>query len=142
MNVEYVVSLLGISAFVIKKGTHHSAHPLLDLVNRQRLRCGHHIDATTFAIEFYFTIDQREQRVVFALADAFARMKLVAHLADEDVAGDDFFATVLFYAPILSVGIATVAARALTFFMCHFLVGGWELGIWGLGEGSPLSAAT
>lgn len=83
------------------------------------LRDWHHIDATTFAIEFHFAIDECEQRVVFALANAFAGVELVADLTDEDVASDDFFATILLHATTLSVRIATVTARALTFFMCH-----------------------
>ena len=46
-------------------------------------------------------------------------MELGPHLANQDVAGDHFLATKFLDAPPLRVRIATVAAGALTFFMCH-----------------------
>ena len=77
------------------------------------------IHAAAFAVEFYFAIDQCEERVVFALTDAFPGLELCAELAYEDVAGDNLFAAVSFDAAPLAIGIPTVAAGALTFFMCH-----------------------
>ena len=75
--------------------------------------------AAAIADEDALAVDQCEQRVIFALADAFAGMELGAQLTDDDVAGDNFFAAETFDAAALTVRIATVAAGALTFFMCH-----------------------
>src|SRR6476620_2714205 len=83
------------------------------------VRAWQDVHAAAFAVEFYFTVDECEQRVVFALADAFAGLELRAQLSHEDVAGDDLLAAISFDVASLAVGIATVAARALTFFMCH-----------------------
>jgi hypothetical protein len=46
-------------------------------------------------------------------------VKLGADLPNEDVARADLLATELLHATPLGVGIAAVAAGALTFFMCH-----------------------
>src|SRR5262245_61333341 len=77
------------------------------------------VDAAAFAVELDRAIDQREERVVAALADAFAGVELCTQLTDDDVAGDDLLAAVSLHTAALTVGIATVAAGALTFFMCH-----------------------
>jgi len=94
----------------LKKGTHPTAHPLLDWISWRLSSRRRDIDAATFAVEQHFAIDECEQRVVFALADAFAGVELVADLADEDVASDNFFATVFLYTTALGIGIAAVAA--------------------------------
>src|SRR3954471_7153995 len=80
---------------------------------------GNDVYATAFAVEVDLAVDQCEQRVIFALTDAFSGVELGAQLTDDDVAGDDFFAAETLHAAALTVGIATVAAGALTFFMCH-----------------------
>ena len=59
------------------------------------------------------------ERKIVPLADAAARMETIAHLADQDVAGDDALAAESLDAPSLRLRIAAVAAGALTFFMCH-----------------------
>ena len=41
-----------------------------------------YIDAATFAVEHHFTIDEREQRVVFALANASARVNTCYQLGE------------------------------------------------------------
>ena len=80
---------------------------------------GNHVDAATLAVENDLAVDEREERVIPALADAFAGVELGAKLAHEDVARDDLLAAVSFDAAPLAVRIATVAAGALTFLMCH-----------------------
>lgn len=77
----------------------------------------HDVHTPALTVEHHFAFNQGEQRVVFALADATAGVPLVAELADEDVAWLDRFATKLLHAPTLCVGVATVAAGALSFFM-------------------------
>src|SRR4051812_39898534 len=80
---------------------------------------GDDVYAAAFAVEENLAIDQCEERVIFALTDAFAGVEFGAELADDDVAGDDFLSAEALYAAALTVGIPTVAARALTFFVCH-----------------------
>ena len=79
----------------------------------------HDVHSATFAVEDDLAVDQCEQRVILALADAFAGVELGTQLADDDVAGDYLLAAVAFDATSLTVGIATVAGRALTLLMCH-----------------------
>src|SRR5690606_416737 len=61
--------------------------------------------------ELHLAIDQREQRVVAAQADAVTRVELGATLADDDVAGLDGLAAVDLHAQVLRVGVAAVAGR-------------------------------
>src|SRR5262245_9342093 len=77
------------------------------------------VHAAAFAVKLHFAIDEREQRVVAALPDALAGVELRPQLADDDVPGDDLLAAVTLHAAALAVRITTVAAGALTFFMCH-----------------------
>ncbi|VWX60027.1 conserved hypothetical protein [Sphingorhabdus sp. 109] len=65
-----------------------------------RLFCGfrHGVDRHIFAaelalVEFHLAINEREQGVVLAHADIATRMGLRATLADDDVTGDNGFAT-------------------------------------------------
>src|SRR6478672_4894281 len=69
--------------------------------------------------ELDLAVDQREQGVVAAKADAHARMELGATLADDDVAGFDRLATIDLHAEVLRVGVATVARGTYALFMCH-----------------------
>src|SRR4051794_25549083 len=78
-----------------------------------------HIHAATFAVELHDAIDQREQRVVRAQANAAPRMELGPPLPHQDVAGDYLFSGVALHATSLPVGIAAVAARSLAFLMSH-----------------------
>jgi hypothetical protein len=80
---------------------------------------GDDVNAAAFAVEHDRTVNQCEQGVVFALTNAFAWMPFIADLADEDVTGDNALATEFFDSTSLGVGIATVAAGALSFFMGH-----------------------
>src|SRR5690606_3525223 len=54
--------------------------------------------------ELHLAIDQREQRVVAAQADAIAGVELGATLADDDVAGLDGLAAVDLHTQVLRVG--------------------------------------
>src|SRR5690606_20292052 len=64
-------------------------------------------------------VDQREQRVVAAQADARTRMELGAALADDDVAGLDGLAAVHLHAEVLRVGVAAVARGTYALLVCH-----------------------
>src|SRR4051812_23148037 len=64
-------------------------------------------------------IDEREQGVVAAAADADTRMHLGAALADQDVAGDHRLAAEFFHAETLAARVASVFDGALSFFMGH-----------------------
>jgi len=91
------------SAFI----THHS---LLRL---------EHVDAAAAAIEFYVAVDQGVEGVVVALAHVAAGMETGAQLPNKNIARPDVLAAKALYAATLGIRIATVAAGALTFFMCH-----------------------
>ena len=56
---------------------------------------GEDVDPASFAVKHHLAIDQGKQCVVFALAHALAGVELVAQLANENVAGDDFFTAVI-----------------------------------------------
>jgi len=84
----------------------------------------HDVDTPAFAVEFHLAIDYCKERIVFTLAYARAGVKLVADLTNQDVAGDDFLSAKFFDATMLSIRVATISARALSFFMSHCLAGG------------------
>src|SRR5690606_29721118 len=69
--------------------------------------------------ELDLAVDQREQGVVAAEADARTRVELGAALADDDVAGVDRLAAIDLHAEVLRVGVAAVARGAYALFMCH-----------------------
>ena len=77
------------------------------------------IDPTAFAVKHDFAFNQSKQRVVFALSDTGAGMPFVAHLANQNVASDDFFAAKFLDAASLCIGVATVAAGPLSLLVCH-----------------------
>ena len=77
---------------------------------RSRLALADDVYSPAVAIELDDAIYQREERVVFALADIPAWVKAVAHLADQDIAGDDALAAEPLNAPLLGLRIAAVAA--------------------------------
>src|SRR5690606_18406740 len=87
-----------------------------------------HVDRTTLLRaldgEFDGTVDQREQGVVAAQADARTRMELGAALADDDVAGLDGLAAVHLHAEVLRIGVAAVARGTYALLVCH---GGFSL---------------
>lgn len=80
---------------------------------------GGDVDAATFAVEEYATINKGEDGVVAAHADVLAGVELGAALTHDDVAGDNSLATELLHAEALAAGIATVTNGTLTFLMCH-----------------------
>src|SRR5690348_10323720 len=69
--------------------------------------------------ELDLAVDQREQGVVAAEADAHARVELRAALANDDVARVDGLAAVQLHAQELRVGVAAVARGTYALFMCH-----------------------
>ena len=75
----------------------------LSRIDSVLVRAGNDVDAAAFTIEDNLAVDQCEQRVILALAYAFARMKLGAQLTNEDVAGDDLLAAITLNTAALSV---------------------------------------
>ena len=78
-----------------------------------------HVDASSFPIESDGPVDEGKQREIIPLADIPARVKLVAYLPHEDIARADPLATKLLDAATLRVGVASVAARSLSFLVRH-----------------------
>jgi hypothetical protein len=66
-------------------------------------RFGDDVDTTTFAVEHDIAINESKQSVIFALADAFARMPLVANLTNQDVASGNGLTAELFDSATLCV---------------------------------------
>ena len=67
----------------------------------------------------FMAVNQSIQRVIVAAADIAAGMKLGANLANQDAASGDTLATEPLDSAALSVAVATVAAAALAFLVCH-----------------------
>jgi hypothetical protein len=77
------------------------------------------VDATTFAVKTDFAVDQCEQGVVVAHSNTGTWMELRPNLTDQDVAGDNGFTAEFLDTTTLRVAVTTVAAAALTLFVCH-----------------------
>lgn len=84
-------------------------------LDRQRVN----IDAAPRAVKADLPVDQSIKCVITSAADVLAGVKLGANLADDDAACGDGFSAESLDAATLAVAIATVAAAALAFFMCH-----------------------
>ena len=91
--------------------------PFLDLVRSDFGWLDVH--TTTVAVEVDVAGDAGVDGVVLAEVNIQAGVPLGATLTNDDVAGDDDFATELFHAEALGVRIATVLDGALSFFMGH-----------------------
>lgn len=76
-------------------------------------------DAAAVLVVLHRAFNKREEREVGSLADTSAGVKTVADLANEDMAGADALAGETLHSAALPVRVAAVAARSLTFFMCH-----------------------
>lgn len=88
------------------------------------VRLGDDVHAAGILVEFHAAIDESEERVIAADADAGAGAEFRAALADEDVAGNYGLIAELFHAEALTAGIPSVFDRALSFLMSHES-GGW-----------------
>ena len=73
-------------------------------------RCHYRVDihAASFAVEAYVAVHKGEDRVVLAEADVLAGSELRSPLTDDDVAGNDCFATELFDTEALAVAVTAV----------------------------------
>jgi hypothetical protein len=78
-------------------------------------------EASTAAAVFELDVpgNEREQSIIFALADIFARLVLGAALANQNRARIDQLPSEALYAEALAVRIAAVCRGAATFFVCH-----------------------
>ena len=77
------------------------------------------VHTTASAIESDIAVDERIKGVVTSAADIAARMELGANLANDDAARGHQFTAKTLDAKTLCVAVATVAAAALAFLMCH-----------------------
>jgi len=93
-------------------------------LRRNRFR-GDHADVTAVQAAALFesnlAIRSREQRVIAAEADVFARVKLGAALPNENVARPYHLTTELLQPEALGVGITAVAGAAACFLVCNCL---------------------
>ena len=87
--------------------------PVLLLLDRAALA------VTAHALKVNAAIDQSEQGVIAADADALTRMDMGAALTDQDVAGQNELTVAALDAEALGLGITTVLGRTYAFFMCH-----------------------
>jgi len=78
------------------------------------------IYASTASIETNIAVHERENGVIAAEANVFAREKFRASLAHNDIAGEHHFAAESFYAEPLADAVAAVLNATLSFFVCHF----------------------
>jgi hypothetical protein len=103
-----------------KKGEARGPRPekRLGIVARQGGR-GNDVDAATFTVKPHLAILQREQGPITTGAHIVARDELGAALADEDAAGGDQFTAKSFHTQPFADAVASVAAAALTFLVCH-----------------------
>ena len=76
--------------------------------------------AAEFAVaERHTAVRKGEKGVILAHADVLARVPLRAALTNDDVSGARGLAAEELYAQALAFTVATVAAGAACFFMCH-----------------------
>jgi hypothetical protein len=80
---------------------------------------GDHVHAAAASVELHLSVDQGKQGEILAQANAATGVERGANLAHQDAPRTDVLAAEPFYAASLSVGVATVAAGTLTFFVCH-----------------------
>src|SRR5699024_2339797 len=82
------------------------------------------LDSAAFAVaahalEVNAAVDQREQRVVAADADALTGMDVGAALTDQDVAGQNVLTVAALDAETLGLRVTAVLGGAYAFFVCH-----------------------
>ena len=87
--------------------------------NPQLVVFGNDVDPAPFAVELYSAVDQSKEGVVLPLADAATWVELGTDLPDENIADANLLSSESLHAAHLRIGIATVAAGALTFLMSH-----------------------
>ena len=75
--------------------------------------------AAALALELDHSVAEREESPVFARSDILAWVHFGAALAYQYAPGANRLTASALYAAILWVRVATVAGRALSFFMCH-----------------------
>jgi hypothetical protein len=86
--------------------------------------CGRGIDrnphtVSALTLELDYAGDLGKQRPVAANPHVLTRVKLGPNLTNQNAARADFFATKALHTAHLGIGVATVASRALPFFVCH-----------------------
>src|SRR5699024_11112269 len=77
---------------------------------------------TAHALEMDAAVNQREQRVVAADADALTRMDVGAALANQNVAGQNVLTVAALDAETLGLRVTAVLGRTYAFFVCHCVI--------------------
>ena len=77
------------------------------------------MDASVAAIKADVAVGKGEEGVIPTHTDVVAGVELGAALADKNGTGEDELAAKAFHPKALTVAVAAVACRSLTFFMCH-----------------------
>jgi hypothetical protein len=80
---------------------------------------GQDVDPAALAVKHHFSIGQRKQSVIFALAHILASVVFIAYLANQNAARSYLLATESLDAATLRIGVTSVSARALPFLMSH-----------------------
>ena len=92
------------------------------------IRYRQHVDPPPAAIELHDAVDQCEQREIFPLPHAASRVERIADLPNQNIARHNRFTGKPLHTAALTGRITSVAARALTFLMCHGKNYGLETG--------------
>ena len=85
------------------------------------------LDSAAATVEMHVSVDQRIKRKITPLAHPLAWVEAVADLTDEDNSGPHCLAAESFHPQTLRIGVTSVSARALSFFVCHTITSPREL---------------
>ncbi len=75
----------------------------------------------TLHFELDLTVNECEEGVILTHANVVTSVELRAALTNNDATSVNSCVTENLYTKALSLGVTTVAGRAATFLMCHFL---------------------
>jgi hypothetical protein len=77
------------------------------------------LNSPAATVKMHISVDEGIERKITSLAYPLARVKPVTDLSHEDIPGTHFLAAESLHAQTLGIGITSVSAGALSFFMCH-----------------------
>jgi len=75
-----------------------------------------------FLGEYYFTVYQREKRMIFTDTDILARVVLSTSLSYDDVTGDSILAAEDLHTQSFGMRFSTVLGATYPFLVCHFIL--------------------
>lgn len=80
---------------------------------------GYDVDQTVLLVEFDLSGGESVESEIFAQSDVASGMIFGSALAEDNVAGQNGFATEFLYPEPLTVAVPAVFGSTLSFFMCH-----------------------